>query len=193
MYRRSSLRQEKNLPKNKLKKSHHQYLELILWHKGVVADLGHEQRGRADQTEQRRPPGLDRVLGNPQKMTAPEGTCVQVRVAAKSGPVSTFTSTPLTDTDGILTAKALLTFEPDYSVVQLRASFGDGQGGCSLLETRGPSRRTIIRLHPVVTDTLPIANASYPSFADGSAANHRWSNRRFLAVGGFISPLLEHV
>lgn len=58
----------------------------------------------------------------------PAITTVDVRVVSVSGPTAIVTSTPLDgpDKNGILTATAILTFQPGYSVVQLRAFFGDG-------------------------------------------------------------------
>jgi hypothetical protein len=84
---------------------------------------------------------VDLTLGTSDPVTVhieaeniPAGTCVDVRAVAKSGPTQTVKSSPLTaQKGGILTSTADLTFEPGFSVVQLRAVFGDGDTNCALL------------------------------------------------------------
>jgi hypothetical protein len=84
---------------------------------------------------------VDASIGTSQPVTVhieaenvPPNTCVDVRVVSKSGPTTVVKSSPLVAKGGgILTATASATFEPGFSVVQLRAFFGDGDTNCALL------------------------------------------------------------
>ncbi len=59
----------------------------------------------------------------------PPLTQVEVRVVSRAGLTNVFESSPLVEgPKGVLTGVADVTFEPGYSLVQLRAEFGNGGG-----------------------------------------------------------------